>query len=537
MRSARGTLAQIAVDRRRVVLADIARREWLLSVMALAAAGCRRAEDRAYARGNTLIVAVRDVSVILPDATDLDFLIFLPLTEENERGELEGRLAERWEHSADYQENTFYLRRDVQWHDGPPVTAHDVKFSLGLLSHPDVRERPPCQSVTVLDDFAIRIARVGYVDGTGIVFWPRHHIQHLDPKRFWEWEFWKQPVGNGPFRFVRYVPETMMEFEANLDSYRGKPKIDRVVLKFVGKAGLNELLAGNVDIVLGADMVQIPRVLKDRRFRVVQEVAPGAWAIFWKNSHPLFRDPRVRRALTMAIDRRELMRLLYLSDELPITDGVMTPRQLRRREFPEALPYDPRQAGALLDASGWGRHDVAGLRERDGRPFQFTAIVRNDVVNLAVYVQAQLERLGVRMELQVLDSALVWSKLDAGDFEAAFSIHRPWSEDQARHFGRNNPTGYRNPEAFQVIDELRATADPDETERLNRRLSDIFRADPPVTRLILRTPTHFVHRRVRGLSTPFRAEPDRFMGDLWIEDEPAAWLPDARSFTRSPVGR
>ena len=65
-------------------------------MVALGAAGCRRAEDRAYLRGNTLIVAVRDVSVILPDATDLDFLIFLPLTEENEQGELESRLAERW---------------------------------------------------------------------------------------------------------------------------------------------------------------------------------------------------------------------------------------------------------------------------------------------------------------------------------------------------------------------------------------------------------------------------------------------------------
>jgi len=431
------------------VLAAIARREWLLQMLGITAltsfAGCRGGGDVVRGAASAVTLAVSDVHVILPDETDLDFLIFLPLTEENERGELEGRLAERWGHSADYQENTFYLRRDVRWHDGTPVTAHDVKFSLDLLSHPDVGERSPRQSVTVLDDFTVRIAGVGYVDGTGIVFWPRHHLQRLDPKRFWEWEFWKQPVGNGPFRFVRYVPETMMEFESNPDYYRGKPEIDRVVLKFVGKDGLNELLAGNVDIVLGADMDQIPRVLEDSRFRVVQEVAPGAWAIFWKSSHPLFRDPGVRRALTMAIDRRELMRFLYLPDDLPIRDGVMTPRQLRRGEFPEALPYDLGQAAALLDASGWGRHDVAGLRRRDGRPFQFTAIVRNDLVNHAVYVQAQLERLGVRMGLQVLDPALVSSKLDEGDFEAAFSLHRPWSEDQARHFGRNNPTGYGNP--------------------------------------------------------------------------------------------
>ncbi len=70
----------------------------------------------------------------------------------NETGEWEGRLAERWEHSPDYREWTYYLRPGVRWHDGVPVTAHDVKFSLELLTHPDILEISPgdIESITVI---------------------------------------------------------------------------------------------------------------------------------------------------------------------------------------------------------------------------------------------------------------------------------------------------------------------------------------------------------------------------------------------------
>ena len=71
----------------------------------------------------------------------------------NENGALEGRLAKSWEHSPDYRSWTIHLRTDVRWHDGVPVTAHDVKFTLDLLSHPDVlQESPDAYTVTVLDD-------------------------------------------------------------------------------------------------------------------------------------------------------------------------------------------------------------------------------------------------------------------------------------------------------------------------------------------------------------------------------------------------
>jgi ABC-type transport system substrate-binding protein len=111
----------------------------------------------------------------------------------------------------------------------------------------------------------------------------------------------------------------------------------------------------------------------------------------------------------------------------------------------------------------------------------------------------------------------MWEKLKAGDFEAWMGIGQsgPWA--QHRDFGRDNSIGYHNPVAFDIIDSIQVTADPAEEDRLYRRLADVYRAEMPFTRVIPWSTTWFVHRRIRGMSTPFRAEPVTYMETLWTE--------------------
>ena len=126
--------------RRRIALAAIARREWLLQMLALgAAAGCRRAEDRAYDRSETLIVAVNGKGKDRPLTPDeeAERLVYLPLVRVDQHGNRQDCLATSWTHSSDYLEWTYRLRPNVRWHDGMPVTVDDVKFTHDLHARAD----------------------------------------------------------------------------------------------------------------------------------------------------------------------------------------------------------------------------------------------------------------------------------------------------------------------------------------------------------------------------------------------------------------
>jgi len=496
----------------------------MLQMLALAAAGCARRDRGGNARPSTVIMALSSVAEIRPDNTDADFLIFSPLTERDEHGELVPRLAQSWEHSADSLEWTYHLRRDARWHDGVPVTAHDVKFTLDLLSHPDVQQYI-FESVRVVDDYTVtvrvrRFQNDGYQDD--IVYYPRHLLEGLDKKQFMDWEFWTDPVGSGPYRFVRYVPETVIEYEANPEYFLGEPKIKHMLLKFVGRAGLTELQSGQVDVVVsGMSSTEIPIVLADPRFRVYYKFLDRPVVIYWKHDHPLFTDPRVRRALTLAIDRRECLQTVNLPADMPQSDGVFMPRVFFGGKIPAPLPYDPAEANRLLDAAGWQDRNGEGVRQRNGRPFHFTVLVPSEgdpgPPRLAVLVQAHLRRVGVQMETQFLDFSVVRERTKAGRFEAAVEISYPGADDQKQYFGRGNPTGYSNPEAFRLIDAAVAATNADDLDSIYRQLTAVYRADLPVTRLINLARVTCAHRRLRGLQQ-FLARPERYMEDLWLDD-------------------
>ena len=214
-----------------------------LQVLACDSAGRQETRDP-----STLTILVPQDEWVLSPATRgwaASFLVFLELATPNQRGELEGRLAESWEHVPGTREWTIHLRDDVRWHDGVSVTAHDIAFTVNLFQHPDVITSTSntgfgqVESVEVVDDHTLimtykpgSVWHTYWYPGYWHVFYPKHLLEDLDPTGIAEWEFWKQPVGNGPFRYVRHSPKTMMEFEANPDFFLGRPKIDRVVLKF-----------------------------------------------------------------------------------------------------------------------------------------------------------------------------------------------------------------------------------------------------------------------------------------------------------------
>lgn len=515
--------------------APIDRREFMqlcAGSLALATVGCRRGQARAK-RPSITVLSYGDERVMGPYHDDSPkFLVFLPLVTRNAKGELEGRLAQSWDHSREYRDWTVHLHRDVRWHDGVPVTAHDIKFTLDLFMDPAARMEPPgAYAVNVLDDSTYTITYhqrgIGNPLDDWTVYYPKHLLEKLELKEFMNWDFWTHPVGNGPYRYVRHVPKTMVELEANPDYYRGKPKIERVVLKFGNPSGaMTELLSGKVDAIPANNRMDVLKLGGDTRFQAHEYIGVDAIeAVFWNQHHPLFRDPKIRRALTLSINRRELHQVLNLPEQTPVVDVLLTNAQFRRSEFPPPIPYDPEHAKRLLDEAGWRNRNGNGVRERDGKPFRFTLLVLEwgtaGMEKAAVYVQAQLRRVGIEMQVLPLERQTARRRVRAGDFEAAISHMFSAFEGNfgpLMYFGERSPLGYSNPKVIALLTKARSTMDPDELDRIYGNLWPILQADVPMTFLAPHVSTTVAHRRIRGLSSPYRADPVWYMEDLWLDE-------------------
>ncbi|MEJ2238855.1 MAG: peptide ABC transporter substrate-binding protein [Gemmatimonadales bacterium] len=495
----------------------------IVGLCALSAATCGRSGDR---RDSTVIVAYPyegGGDLLGPSDDEAMFLVFLPLLRYDEHGNLEGRLASSWEHSDDYREWTYHLRTDVRWQDGAPVTAHDVAYTLELLSLPTSMEMWSgiIQSITVHDDSTITV-RAGNPEyyQTQVVHYPRHLLQHLDQSEMLDWAFWLEPVGNGPYRFVRYVPHTLMEFEVNPDYVFEAPRIRRVILKFAGDAGLSELLSGNVDVVKWLDDPgQVRRLSDNPGFAIHYSFwEQRSRAIYWRCDHPILGDVRVRRAIDLALDRRGMLQALGLPNSIPAGSGFYSARQARRGGAPKDAAYDPQAAGSLLEQSGWVDSDGDGIRGRNGQRLSFTALLnaseRYDN-SIAIHVQDQLRQLGVDMQLQPLDGGALFERYKNGDFEAA--VFQVWLQE--RFYEDDTPLGYHNPRLAELINRVNLSSDPTEVDRAYQEVTQLFHTDVPITLLFPITHTMVAHRRVRGLSSPWRSEPVWHMEDLWLEQQ------------------
>ena len=224
--------------------------------------------------------------------------------------------------------------------------------------------------------------------------------------------------------------------------------------------------------------------------------------------------------MTLAINRQELSKVLNYPNGVPIQDVISTSRQFQRGELPEPLPYDPEKAKQLLEQAGWYDSDGEGVREKDGEIFRFTAIATKEDLRSAIYVQDQLRKVGIRMEIQSLARSLLRERFKRGDFEAIFHFFRNKSGwGYVELFGKHSWIGYRNPEISLLLDLAIKTIDLDKRDRIYLEIMPIFVEDMPCTILLPSVATHIVHRRIKGLKNNMRGDPVYWMEHLWIEEE------------------
>ena len=444
-------------------------------------------------------------------------LLFLSLHGRNAEGKIVPQLATSWEYSEDFRSITYYLRKDVKWSDGKPVTAEDVKFTFDLIKNPNVGS-PLASSLRFIDSvkvvnpymvcFYFRRVYADELLDSGITPLPMHILK--DVKDIRNAAFNTLPVGNGPYVLSKWEKGKSMELGANEKYYKGKPPLDKVVFWIApGEEELAiELLEGNVDIVTDVTPSLYERIKEKKDIDLIIKPGHTYTYIGWNLEKPLFNEKQMRLALTYAINREDLVRdvLLNLAD---IAKGPIPPTSWAYNEELKSISYNPEEAVKLLEEMGWDLQRRSNIRRKDNIPLSFTIITNEENpirVAIANFVAAELANVGVDVKTDLLDTPTFINRLVSGDFDAfilGWSIKEKidptivWNSDPEK--GRFNFVSYKNPEIDALIDKGLLTLDRRETKKIWARFQKIITEDIPNTFLFYPQEISAASRRVNGI--------------------------------------
>jgi peptide/nickel transport system substrate-binding protein len=373
------------------------------------------------AEGGTLVESsigpVERVNPLLarsPAERDVAALVFAGLTRVGPAGEAAPDVAESWDVSDDGRTITFTLRRDLSWHDGAALRVEDVLFTVRLIQAgvaADQRLVDVWKSATAtrLDERRVRVTMPAPFSplpayaGFGLL--PEHLLRDVEPSQLGSVPFNRRPVGLGPFR-LRSLDEDRARL-VRYDRYHlGAPYLDAIEVEL-------QEAAPNADaVVLG------PGVTPGER--VVYPVTEQAYAVVMlNNDSPLFATDTVRRALSLALDRRALVSRTLGGRGAP-TDVPFAPGSWAHDGI-EPLPPNVDLAKSLLAAAGW-EPGPDGVLRRANRELRFTLVTADEPVwaGIARVLADSWQQIGARVTVAPTpQTALMGEFLNPRQYEAA----------------------------------------------------------------------------------------------------------------------
>jgi peptide/nickel transport system substrate-binding protein len=440
------------------------------------------------------------------------FMLFTPLIQFDQQLHPQPYLAERWELSDSAV--VFHLRRDVKWHDGQPVTAEDVKFTFDLAKNPESGSGlvgpvylGQVDSATVIDPYTIRFHfKAPHADALEDFWWapvPKHLLGNVPPAQLTQTPFNRRPVGSGPFKFVEWRPGNSLTLEANPafpQALGGRPALDRVVFRVIPEATtlVTELLNGTADVIaysLLPDEAARVKAAEGQGFVLSHYPGREFYYIGWNNTRPPFDDARVRRALSMAIDKPKMVEGLLHGFGVP-AHGVIPPYSPMYTDLAAEDRYDVNAARQLLAEAGWRDTNGDGILEKNGRPLRFVLLTNSEnrlKQDVQGFVQSQLRAVGADAQLRTVEIQTMLSQHKSRDYDA---IVTNWTLDtfrvdpvglfacsESRRTGTANRAGYCNPRVDELMRRGVTGGDTAQTRATWAEFSRVLLQDRPMTTL------------------------------------------------------
>lgn len=468
---------------------------------------------------------------------DLTQMIFSSLFKYDQQGKLVGDLAENYEISDDKLQYTVHLKKNVQWHDGQPLNAADVLFTINLIADPAYKSplRSNWQGIesSSSDDytlvFQIKNPYVGFLNNLTFGILPKHVWESVGPEKFPLNNLNLEPIGSGPYK---YSPSYMKDSSGNILSYKlvanpnyfdSKPYISKITFNFYPDDD-SVIQAYNQKEVMGIsnispkdlDQLKLQQSTLTHKFTI-----PRYFAVFFNQtkSVPLAND-EVREALAYATDRQEIIDSVLDGNGNPVYSPIL-PGMLGYDENGEKITFDLDKSNSILDEKGWERGED-GFRGKDGTALEINLVTTDwpELSQTADIIKEQWEKAGAKVNISSLsvsdiqqnyirpreyDALLFGQVLGADPDPYSF-----WHSSQ-KHDPGLNLSLFGDSDTDKLIDDGRTEFDPEKRAEIYRQFQDKLADEIPAIFLYSPDYDYPLNKKIQGIDTTNLITPsDRF---------------------------
>lgn len=369
---------------------------------------------------------------------------------------LKPSLAERWDNPDD-RVWRFYLRPGVRFHDGRPLTTGDVVASLERArSHPESKSAGALVAIEEVRAVDPRIVEIRTATPYPILL-NKLVFFYVLPAGGGEGTAAEisHPIGTGPYRLAAYLPaEERLRLRAFDEHWRGPPPAERVEYRFVAdpEERVRLLLAGEVELINELPPEAVAAVSSDPRFRVAARSSLSVTYIQMNVAVPPFDDPRVRRAIDLALDRQALVDHTLHGQGQPVGQMVS----------PDVFGYAPDLEAATRDLAAARR-----LLAESGHPDGLELTLEHRAGREVEPIREQLAEAGIRVTAVARPWSEMYPRLQSGEVPFYFGSwvcntgdasdlldQKVHSQDLDSGYGASNSNRYSNPELDRLIEEI-----------------------------------------------------------------------------------
>lgn len=485
-----------------------------------------------------------------PDLT-LTRLVFSGLYKYNSNGQLVPDLADGMPTiSQDQKQYTVNLKKNAKWHNGKPVTADDVIFTIQTLQDPAYKSplRALWQSTNVekLSDYSVKFSTkdisAPFLDNLTLPILPKSIWSNVEAQSFLLSKYNLEAVGSGPYAIkeIQKLPSGKVQqivLQSFPDYYAGQAKIDQVTIKFYDTEDdvLNSFHSREVGalgfVPLGSNLF-LDKTQSNAQILTLP--LPQYQVVFFNLKNAILADPKVRQALSLSTDRQKIISDVFNNNAL-LPSSPLTFFSPQNPPLPNNV--DTAQAASLLDAAGWKVDPKSGQRvNKKGTPLEITLATNDTLVNskAAELLVNQWRQLSIKVNLTVLPSKQLMDTLikprafDVLLFPQKFGADPDpflfWHSSQTKDPGFNL-TGFTSSAADKLLIQARNTTDQKARAAIYDQFSQLILSQYPVIFLDQTEYIYAVDNSVKNIGLKTLYDPSLRFNDIneWYISTKRAW--------------